>query len=84
MGIHEKNILKRKSFGFRKKSFGSDTDTQIGPWFWFMIPKPGLGCTLDQIHITDVNFLGLLYFGWETLTAFPFSEKMTETCEGNL
>ena len=32
-----------KSFGFRKKEFGFDIDTKIGPWFWFPIPKPGFG-----------------------------------------
>ena len=37
---------------FEKKRFvseiflGSDTDTEIGPWFWFPIPKPGFGRTL--------------------------------------
>ena len=29
-----------------KKSFGSDTDTEIGPWFRFLISKPGFGRTL--------------------------------------
>ena len=39
--------LKKKSIGFgKKKNFGSNTNTEIGPWFWFLIPKPGLGCTL--------------------------------------
>ena len=33
-------------FGFGKKSFGSDTDTEIGPWFRFPISKPGFGRTL--------------------------------------
>ena len=36
----------KKSFGFGKKSFCSDTDSEIGPWFWFPIPKPGFGSTL--------------------------------------
>ena len=35
-----------ESFEFGTKS--SDTDTIIGPWFWFPIPKPGFGRTLDQ------------------------------------
>ena len=35
-----------KSFGFRKKEFGFDIDTKIGPWFWFPIPKPGFGPTI--------------------------------------
>ena len=25
--------LEKKGFGFGKKKFGSDTDTEIGPWF---------------------------------------------------
>ena len=41
-----KKKLKKKSFGFGKKDFGSNTYTEIGPWFWFPIPKPGFGCTL--------------------------------------
>ena len=32
MGKNEKN-LKKKSFGFRKENFGSETDTEIGPLF---------------------------------------------------
>ena len=31
----------------REKKFGCDTE--IGPWFWFQIPKPGFGRTLQQI-----------------------------------
>ena len=38
--------FEKKSFRFEKKSFGSDTDAEIGPGFWFMTPKPGFGCTL--------------------------------------
>jgi hypothetical protein len=41
---HPKKWEKKISFG--KKSFSSDTDTKIGPWFQFTILKPGLGCTL--------------------------------------
>ena len=37
---------RKKSFGLGKKSFGSDTDTKIGSWFRFSIPKPGFGRTL--------------------------------------
>ena len=37
---------KRKVSVSEKKSFGSDTDTEIGPWIWFPILKPGFGCTL--------------------------------------
>ena len=39
-------LLKKKGFGFGKKNFGSNTDTEIGHWFWFPIPKPGLSHTL--------------------------------------
>ena len=35
-----------KSFGFRKKELSFDIDTEIGPWFWFPIPKPGFGPTI--------------------------------------
>ena len=38
MGKHEKNL--------KKKIFDSDTNTEIGPWFQFPIPKPGFGRTL--------------------------------------
>ena len=43
MGKHEKildfskKIQKKKeknSFSFWKNNFGSDNDTEIGPWFW--------------------------------------------------
>ena len=37
----------KKGFGFGKKNFGSDTE--IGPWFWFPIPKPGFGLTLLRL-----------------------------------
>ena len=33
----------KKSFGFGKKKFGSDTDAEIGPWFQFPIPKLNFG-----------------------------------------
>ena len=36
------------SFGLRKRKFNSNTDTKIGPWFWFLIPKPNFGLTLDK------------------------------------
>ena len=39
-------IKEKKSFGFGIKSFSSDTNNQIGPWFRFPIPKPGFGRTL--------------------------------------
>ena len=45
MGKNEKK-LKKKSSAFGKKDFGSNTDTEIGPWF--PIPKAGFGYTLLQ------------------------------------
>ena len=38
--------MNKKSFGYEKKSFGSHTDTKIGPWLWFPTPKPDFGRTL--------------------------------------
>ena len=35
------NNLKNKSFGFSKKKISSNTNTEIKPWFWFPLPKPG-------------------------------------------
>ena len=49
-----KKVLKKK---IRKKSFGSDTYTETGPWFQFLIPKPGFGCTLAQIYMEIRFFL---------------------------
>ena len=43
--------MKKKSFGFGKKNFGSDTDTEIGPWFRFPIPKPNFGRTLGDSEL---------------------------------
>ena len=37
-----------KEVSVSEKSFGSDTDTEMGPWFWFLIPKPGFGRTLSS------------------------------------
>ena len=50
MGKNEKNLknFEKKSFGVGKKNFGSDTE--IGPWFQFPIPKPGFGRTLQTVH----------------------------------
>ena len=45
--------FEKKSFGFGKKSFGSDTDTEIGPWFWLPIPKLGFGRTLLDAAAAD-------------------------------
>ena len=39
-------MIKKKSFGFGKKKFGSETDTEIGPWFRFLTMKPNFGLTL--------------------------------------
>ena len=41
----------KKSFRFRTKSFGSNTDTVIGPQFQFPTLKPSLGCTLVYIEV---------------------------------
>ena len=35
-----------KILNFFEKKVGSDTNTEIGPWFWYSIPKPGFGLTL--------------------------------------
>ena len=43
--------FEEKSFGFGKKDLGSDTNTEIGPWFRFPIPKPGFGRTLASLHL---------------------------------
>ena len=40
------NFFQMFCFGFGKKKIGSNTDTEIGPWFRFPIPKPGFGRTL--------------------------------------
>ena len=57
--------FEKKSFGFRKKKFGSDTNTEIGPGFQFPIPKPNLGITLHctgfrHWHMLKQNFYGEL------------------------
>ena len=58
-----KNFEKKKEFWFRKKNLGFDTDTEIGPWFWFSIPKPGFGRTLQRcirsVDLINLNFLAL-------------------------
>ena len=57
MGKNEKNLkLEKKSFGFGKKEFGSDTDTEIGPWFRFPIRKPGFGRTLLKLTTFLIHF----------------------------
>jgi hypothetical protein len=48
------NFWKKKSFGF-----GSHTNTQIGPWFRFPIPRPGFGRTLQLKNYLD-KLAGLL------------------------
>ena len=47
--IESKNI-EEKNFGFGKKNFGFDTNTEIGPWFRFPIPKTSFGHTLISSH----------------------------------
>ena len=54
MEKHEKILnfekkMKKKSFGYGKKNFGSDTDTKIQPWFRFPIPIPNYGQTLSWV-----------------------------------
>ena len=44
------SVLEKKVSVWEKKSFGSDNDTEIRPWFWFPIPKPDMGCTLIRYH----------------------------------
>ena len=44
-------LKKKKKFRFWKKKFRSDTDTEIEPWFRFLIPKPGFGCTLPHHYL---------------------------------
>ena len=36
--------------------FGSNTNTKVGLWFRFQIPKPGLSCTLIQQIVQIENF----------------------------
>ena len=55
MGENEKNLKfekknEKKSFSFGKKNFGSNTDTDIGPWFRSPIPKPGFSRTLLDFY----------------------------------
>ena len=47
--------IEKKNFGFGKKSFGSNTNTKIGPWFRFPIPKHGFGHTLNKLHTCNEN-----------------------------
>ena len=37
-------IFEKKKFRFQKNKIGSDA--KIGPWFGFLLPKPGFGRTL--------------------------------------
>ena len=52
------NLLKKRSFGFGIYFFGSNTNTKVGLWFRFQIPKPGLSCTLIQqiVQIESFSF----------------------------
>ena len=54
--------IEKKKFG--KKSFSSDTDTKIRPWFRFLILKPDYGHTLPKLgwaiateHFIRSNFM---------------------------
>ena len=42
----EKSKKSKKKVSVLEKKSGSDTDTEIGPWFRFLIPKPGFCRTL--------------------------------------
>ena len=42
------------------KKNGSNTDTKIGPWFQFPIPKPGFGRTL-VLPLRKIVNVGLKY-----------------------
>ena len=55
MGKNEKNL--KKSFRFGKNKFGSNTDTEIGPWFQLPIPKPGFSPTLPYDPNWLINYL---------------------------
>ena len=48
-----------------KKSFGSNTNIEIDSWFWFPIPKPGFGCTLQMVGDSKLT-LDLLIFSNST------------------
>jgi hypothetical protein len=52
-----RKISEKKRFGFGKKNFGSETDTGIGPWFRFPIPKPNFGLTLSQMRLQKFSAL---------------------------
>ena len=42
--------MKKKRVSVSGIRFGSDTE--IGPWFRFPIPKPGFGCKLTLVYKT--------------------------------
>ena len=49
MAKNEKKL--KKKVRFRRKKIGSETDTEIGSWFQFLIPKPnfgGIGCGVSS------------------------------------
>ena len=50
--LETKNWEKNQWFG--RTSFSSNSDTKIGPWFWFPIPKPGSGRTLGAMQNNKV------------------------------
>jgi hypothetical protein len=53
VGRNEKN-LKKKKIGFGKKKFASETDTEIGPWFRFSVPKPNFGLTVAYNNVMGI------------------------------
>ena len=50
-----------------KKSFSSDTNTEIGPQFWFPIPKPDFGGKLDQCPHIFVTYALFFYTSFKTI-----------------
>ena len=46
-------FFEKKKYGLRKKSFSFNTDTKIGPWFRFPIPKPKVSLTLPHAMFND-------------------------------
>ena len=66
--------MKKKSFGFGKKNFGSETDTEIGPWFRFPIPKPNFGLTLpheELVYIPGGHWVGINIHGCQPNLQMP-------------
>ena len=55
VGKNEKNL--NKKYRFPEKNFGSETETEIGPWFRFPIPKPNFGLTLNINGLLKIQSL---------------------------